>query len=102
MSDSLQTVNFQVSTNCKEIVKSCIGGLLDEAVTDSMDSDDVLRFRRVVLDFLTQPGDMIINRARDRSALVSPNFVEQLIAGDYFTAMPDQVVQDLKFASGEI
>src|SRR5215212_4224390 len=76
--------------------------LFDEAVADPMNRNDVLRLRWVRFDFLTQPGDMIINRAGNGTALISPNFVQQLIACDDFTATPNQVAQDLKLASGKI
>ena len=66
-----------------------------------MNGDDVLRLGRILFDLLPQPGDMVINRARDRGAVVSPNFVEQLIACDDFTSTPDQVAQDLKLARGK-
>src|SRR5215208_3374075 len=76
--------------------------LFDEAVADPMNRNDVLRLRRVRFDFLTQPRDMIVDRAGNRTALISPNFVQQLIACDDLTATPNQVAQDLKFASGKI
>ena len=58
-----------------------------------------LRLGWIRFDFLTQLGDMVVNRARNRRAVIPPNFVEQLIPGDDFTSMPDQVAQDLEFAS---
>src|SRR6185503_5535208 len=78
------------------------GKLFDEAIADSMNSNDVLRCGRVFFDFLSQPGDMIINRARNRCAVIPPNFIQQLIARDDLTSMPDQVTQDLKFARREV
>ena len=76
--------------------------LFDEAIAEPMNSNNVLRRGRVLFDFLPQSGDMVINRARDRRAVVAPNFVEQLISRYDFTSMPYQVVQDLKFARGKI
>src|ERR1700755_2241351 len=67
-----------------------------------MDSDDMLRRGWIRFDFLPQPRDMIINRARNRAAFIAPNFIKQLIACDDLTAMPDQVTQDLKFARRKI
>ena len=64
-----------------------------------MDRDDVPGLRRIFLNLLTQPRDVIVDRARNRTAIVSPNFVEQLIACDDFASTPDQVVQDFKLAS---
>jgi hypothetical protein len=58
----------------------------------------VLRLGWVEFDFLTKLGDMVVNGAGNRGAVIPPDFVEQLIAGDDFPSMPDQVAQDLKFA----
>ena len=73
-------------------------GLLDEAIPDPVNGNNVPGIRRVLFDFLTQPGDVVIDRARNRSATITPNFVEQLIACDDFTSTPDQIAQDLKLA----
>ena len=73
--------------------------LFDEAIAESVNGNDVLRLGWIRFDFLTQPGDMVVNRARNRVATIPPNFVEQLIACDDFTSTPDQVAQDLEFAS---
>jgi len=48
--------------------------------------------------FLAQPGDMIINRARNRIAVISPNLVEEFIASYDFTSTPNQIAQDFEFA----
>ena len=74
-------------------------GLFDEAIAQSVNSNYVLRLGWIRFDFLTQLGDMVVNRARNRCAVIPLNFVEQLIPGDDFTSMPDQVAQDLEFAS---
>lgn len=76
--------------------------LLDEAIAESMDRDNVLWCGWVGFDLLPQPRDVVINCARNRSAVITPNFVKQLIAGHDFTSMPDQVMQDLKLASGKL
>ena len=75
------------------------GALFDEAIAKAVNGNDVPRLGWVRFDLLTQPGDTIVNRARDRAADIAPNFVEQLIARDDFTSTRDQVAQDLKFAS---
>ena len=67
-----------------------------------MNRNNVLRFGWVRFDLLSQPGDMVVDGARDRSAFISPNFIKQLIARDNLTSMPDQVTQDLKLASGKL
>ena len=41
-----------------------IGGLFDEAIAEPVNSDDVLRIGWIRFDLLTQPGDMVVNRAR--------------------------------------
>ena len=74
-------------------------GLFDEAIAESVKGDDVPRLGRVGFDFLPQPGDVVVNGARNRSAVIPPNVVEQLIARDDLTATPDQVAQDLRFAN---
>ena len=66
-----------------------------EAV-NGLDKPGIFRIR---FELLPQPRDMNVDRARRRHRVVAPNFVEQLIAGDDFTATPDQVPQDLEFAS---
>ena len=56
---TLSSLNARVSTECKEIVKSCIDvewselRLFDEAIAESVNGDDVLRFRWIGFDFLT-------------------------------------------------
>ena len=76
--------------------------LLDEAIAQTVNGYDVSRFGGVLFDLLTELRNVVIDRARDRGAVVSPNFVEQLIAGHRFTSMPNQVPQDFKLASGHI
>ena len=39
----LSSLKFEVSTGCNEIVKSCNETLLDEAIADPVNGDDVLR-----------------------------------------------------------
>ena len=73
--------------------------LFDEAITEPVNRNNVLWIRRILFDLLTQPGDVVVDRARNRGAAVTPNFVEQLIACDNLTSMADEVAQDLKFAS---
>ena len=72
--------------------------LFDEAIAESVHGNNVLRLGRVGLDFLPQPGDVVVDRARHRGAVVPPDFVEQLIARNDFTPTPDQVAHDLEFA----
>src|SRR6266404_2837539 len=68
-----------------------VSGLFDEAIAESMDSNNVLRLGWGRFDFLTKLGDVVINRARNRAALIPPNLVEQLIACDDFSSAADQV-----------
>ena len=51
-------------------------GLLDEAITDPVNGNNVPGIRRIWFNLLTQPGDVVIDRARNRSATITPNFVE--------------------------
>ena len=63
-----------------------------------MNSNYVPRFGWIGFDLLTQPRDVVVDRARDGIAVVTPNLVEQLISCDDLAPTPDQVTQDLKFA----
>lgn len=80
--------------DCKKLYR----WLLDEAIAEAVNGDDVLRFRRIRFDFLSQPGDMVIDRTRNRAAFIAPNLIQQLIACDDLTLMTNQITQDLKFA----
>ena len=73
--------------------------LFDEAIAEAVERDDVTRLGRVGLDFLSQSRDVVVDGACYGCAVVAPNFVEQLIACDDFTAMADQVTENLKLAS---
>jgi hypothetical protein len=64
-------------------------GLFNEAIADSVNGYNVPRLGWVRFDFLTKLGDMVVNRARHRGAVITPNLVEQLIACDDFTSTPD-------------
>src|SRR4030095_6230349 len=55
----------------------------DEFVADAMDSDDVARVARSLLDLLAQFGDVHVNRTGEGEAAVAPDRIEQLVAGDH-------------------
>ncbi len=73
-------------------------GLFDEPVAEAVNGNDVPGLRRVLFDFLPQPRDVVVYRARNRRAVIPPNFVEQLVACDDFAPAPDEVVKNLKLA----
>jgi hypothetical protein len=62
-----------------------------------MHGDDVLRLGGVLLDLLSQSGDVIINRSSKGEILIAPDFIQQLVARDRFPTPRDEVFQNLEF-----
>ena len=54
-----------------------------ELVAHTVHGAEVYRTSGVAFQFLPKLQDMIVHRARRRVVLISPNFVEQLIAADH-------------------
>lgn len=46
-----------------------------EFVANAMDRDDVLGLCRVLFDLLTQAGDVVVYRARERKIVITPDLV---------------------------
>ena len=64
-----------------------------------MHGADELRAARIGLDFLPQPGDRLIDRARrHRRVEISPHFAQQLVAMHDLVAALRQVTQQLELA----
>jgi len=63
-----------------------------------MYGDDVLRLGGILFDLLAQPGNMIVNGARNRETIVSPHVIKQLVARDRLTAALNEVIQYFEFA----
>ena len=72
--------------------------LADELVAHAVHREDVLRVAGVGLDFLPQPGDVYVDRARRRHRVVAPDFVEQFVAGQRRLAMLDEVLEQQELA----
>ena len=55
--------------------------LPDELITEPVHRNQMLRIRRIVLDLFTQFGDVGIDSAGERDRVITPDRVEQLLAG---------------------
>jgi hypothetical protein len=63
-----------------------------------MHGDDELRLGGVLFDLLAQSGDVIVNRSSEGEVIITPDFIQQLIARDCFATPRDEVSQNLEFA----
>lgn len=57
--------------------------------------------RRVAFEFLTQPQDVIVYRARTGIVFVSPDFIKQLVAGDNPARVLKHVLESLELSGRE-
>src|SRR5262249_39862988 len=73
----------------------------DKFVADAMNCDDIARVARGVFDLLAQLGDVHINCSRERETAVPPDRIEQLVAGNYFAAMFDEIFQNVELSRGD-
>ena len=63
-----------------------------------MYSDDRFWVGGILFDFLTQPGDVIVDGACDREVVIPPNFIEQLLTGDGLAPVFNEISEDLELA----
>src|SRR5688500_9945351 len=73
-----------------------------ELVAEAVHGENVLRMARVGLDLLAQPGDVDVDRARRGHGVVTPDFVQQLVAGERGAAVLEEIAQELELARGEL
>src|SRR5574344_1828588 len=73
-----------------------------ELVTGAADGKDYPRVRLVVLEFLAEVHDVIVDSARGGHVLrrVDPVLAEQVCAADDLAALAPEVLENLKFARG--
>src|ERR1044071_1788126 len=71
-------------------------------VADAMNGDDVVRVAGSVFDLLAELGDVHVNGACERQALVAPDVVEELVAADDLAATLDEVAHDLELAGRKL
>lgn len=75
-----------------------MAGLSKELVANAMYGDDMMRFRRVILNLLTQTGNVVVYRTRERKVVVAPYLVKQLVARDSLATMLNKVLEHSEFA----
>lgn len=72
-----------------------------ELVTNAAHSSKMCRPRRLSLEFLTQPQNMVVDGARARIVLVSPHLVKQFVAGNRSPFIANHVLQYLELHGSE-
>src|SRR5262249_21759815 len=79
-----------------------VAELSRELVAETVDGDDEFRGFGVGFDLLPQPGDVDVDRPRQRRLVVAPDVREQRIARQCGAAMHDEMSQQLELARGQI
>ena len=75
---------------------------VDEAISLSVNGKNMLGPGGVVLDFLPQFQDVVVDGPGGGEALVSPDLVEKGIPGDHFPLVGDQMLQYRHFQRSQI
>src|SRR5579863_5771884 len=64
-----------------------------EAVAGAAHRLQVPRILRIDLDFLTDAAHINVHRARRHKARIAPHRIQQMVAAEYSSRMPRQVIQ---------
>src|SRR5713226_8025770 len=59
------------------------------------------RTRRIAFEFLAQFENVVVNRSCTRVVLVSPYFIEQLVARNHSAGVFDQILESFEFFTCE-
>src|SRR5262252_33468 len=84
------------------LVRSCtcvrleLAELWQKFVAGPVNCYEVLGLRRFSFEFLTQPQNMVVDRAGARIVFVAPHFIEQFVARNHSSRILNQVFQSLK------
>jgi hypothetical protein len=74
----------------------------EKFVTDAVDRDDIGGITRCIFEFLTEFGDVVIHGPSEGKMMIAPHCIQQLIAGDGFTAPLDEVFQNVELPRREL
>src|SRR3954466_6154914 len=74
----------------------------DELVARPVHGKNVLGFVRRPRDLLPELGHEIVDRARGRRSVVTPDLVEDLLTRDHLTGVRHQVPEQVELARGEV
>src|SRR5215472_684710 len=83
-------------------VRSCtcvrleLAELWQKFVAGTVNCYEVLGLRRFSFEFLTQPQNMVVDRAGARIVFVTPHFIEQFVARNHSSWILNKVFQSLK------
>src|SRR3989449_6964996 len=73
-----------------------------ELVADAPHGDDVRRRGGIILNLLPQPADVHVDGSRTAVVVVSPDMLEEEVAGKHPVGVADQEPQQLKFLRRQI
>src|SRR5437667_12655402 len=71
-----------------------------QLVADAAHGDDVRRRRRIVFDLLPQPADVHVDRACAAVIVITPDMLEQEVAGEHAVWGGGQRLRTVEFRSG--
>src|ERR1051325_4685395 len=92
-----------VSKKSKKSSRHCTqaGGLAHEFIARAVHRPEMDWMGWIFLQLLPQLQNMIVDGASGRIALVSPNLVEELLAGDYPILVLNEESQNLELLGGQ-
>lgn len=73
----------------------------NKLITDASDTDDVFGFGWIFLEFFSEAENEIIYGAGSGYCIVSPNFVQQIVAVNDLVFVANKVSHDLKLLVGK-
>src|SRR5262249_50621677 len=73
-----------------------------ELITCTVNGPEVYRVSRILFQLLAQLEDMVIDRPGRGVMLISPDRIEQLLAGDHALRILQQILQDLELLGGQL
>ena len=73
-----------------------------EAVAEAANREDEFRAPRVGFQLLAVPRHVDVHGSGGRQRLVSPDLLQELVAGDDAAAVIDEVTQQVELAGGEV
>ena len=77
------------------------GTLHGKLVADAVDGEEVFGFAGIVAEFFAELDNDLVQRAGGAEIIVTPNFIEQPVAGEDFARMRVKKLQEFQFLGGE-
>src|ERR1043166_3894176 len=88
-------------SQCQSFAAQFFTSVRGEFVTDAVDGEQMSRFTAVVTDFFSQLHDDLIERAGRPKIIVTPDIVEQTVAGENLAGVSVKKLQHFQFLRGQ-